>query len=807
MSRELRLKFVLDALDRVSGPLQAITQGAGKTAQAMKATRDQIKSLDAAQGKAAGLRQQREALTQTNYALDEARRRQRALRDEISASAAPTKAMQRDYERATKAVEKLESVSAKQATTIGQISNEMREAGINVNRLGDHENRLASQIDEANRSLDAQKRKLEAAEGAQRKFAQRDALGSKLQGQGAVAIGTGVAATLPAFTAAKSAMSYEDAMADANKVLNLANDELAKMSQSTLEQSKRMPLTPQAIMQIKAAGAEMRIAHGDLDAFADDAGKMAVAFGMEAADAGAQMATWRTSFQMNQKEVAGLGDQINALTNKMGGNTQAISAIITKVGPLGKVSGVAAGSMAAMAATMDTAGVQSDVAGTGIKNMMLALTKGDKATKAQSKAFGELGLDASNMAKRMQTDATSAIDDVLTRISKLSPDKQSAMLTALFGSESVGAIAPMLTNLDDLKSRFAMVGDASAYSDSMTEEFLARMGTTSTKMQLASNNVEVLKIKLGDKLLPIIAAGAEKVSALAERVGKFADENPRLTSTLVMIASAVGPLLISLGALGLVSGTIIRGCSLLALGWSKLGPVLTLAKAGFGLLITIIRGLSAVMMTNPIIAIITGIALAVYLIYKNWGTIGPWLAQKWAQVKAIFTGFIGWAKGFFPSSLADTGRELINGLWAGILAKKDWLMAKLRGFAQMIPAPIRKALDINSPSRVFADIGGHLMTGLDQGIDGGSGGPLSRMAGLSDQLKGAMAAGVVAPALALGAGTAAAATGSASGSAAPAVYQITINAGAAPAQDIADQVRTAIEQIEREKRGRSYGDD
>lgn len=810
MSRELRLKFVLDALDRVSGPLQSITSGAGKTAQALKATRDQLKSLEAAQGKVAGLREQREALTKTNTALDEARRRQRALRDELSANATPTKALKNEYERTTKAVERLEQVSAKQADRIGEISREMRDAGVNVNRLRDHERSLGSQIDTTNRRLQEQRSELAATEAARRNYEQVDALGSKLQGQGAVTVAAGVAATLPAYVAAKKAMSFEDAMADANKVLNLTNEQLEKMRQSTLAQAKIMPLSPEAIMQIKAAGAEMRIAYDELDAFAADAGKMSVAFGMEAADAGAQMAIWRTSFQMNQTEVANLGDQINALTNKMGGNNQAISKIITSVGPLGRVSGVAAGSMAAMAATLDTTGVQADVAGTGIKNMMLALTSGDSATKSQGAAFAELGLNASTMAKRMQNDAGGAITDVLTRISKLSPDKQTSMMKRLFGGESVGALSPMLTSLDDLKARLAMVGDASAYSGSMTNEYLARMGTTSNKMQLAANNVEVLQIQLGDKLLPILSAGADKFIEIADRIGKFTEENPKLTKALVLVGAAIGPLLIGLGALGTAAGTIIRGCALLALGWSKLGPVLIYAKAAFAILMTVIRGVSALMMANPIIAIITAIALAVYLIYQNWGTIGPWLAQKWAEVRAIFTGFIGWAKAFFPSSLSDTGRELVNGLWAGILAKKDWLMAKLRGFAQMIPAPIRKALDINSPSRVFADIGGHLMTGLDQGIDGGSSGPLSRMAGLSDQLKGAMAAGVMAPALALGAGTATAATGSAAGSAAaaaPAVYQITIHASAAPAQDIADQVRAAIEQIERDKRGRSFGDD
>ena len=38
-------------------------------------------------------------------------------------------------------------------------------------------------------------------------------------------------------------------------------------------------------------------------------------------------------------------------------------------------------------------------------------------------------------------------------------------------------------------------------------------------------------------------------------------------------------------------------------------------------------------------------------------------------------------------------------------------------------------------------------------------------------------------------------------------YTINITAGAATAHDIADQVRKAIEQIERERRGRSFGDD
>ncbi|UTW68689.1 hypothetical protein KHA80_14435 [Anaerobacillus sp. HL2] len=54
---------------------------------------------------------------------------------------------------------------------------------------------------------------------------------------------------------------------------------------------------------------------------------------------------------------------------------------------------------------MVAAGTAPEIASTGIKNMILAMSKGESATKSQKEAFNELGLDAANMAKMLQTDA------------------------------------------------------------------------------------------------------------------------------------------------------------------------------------------------------------------------------------------------------------------------------------------------------------------------------------------------------------------------------------------------------------------
>jgi hypothetical protein len=64
------------------------------------------------------------------------------------------------------------------------------------------------------------------------------------------------------------------------------------------------------------------------------------------------------------------------------------------------------------------------VGATGIKAMMLALTKGAAATRSQRDAFKSLGLDAGQVAKDMQRDAGGTITDVMKRLQALPKEAQ-----------------------------------------------------------------------------------------------------------------------------------------------------------------------------------------------------------------------------------------------------------------------------------------------------------------------------------------------------------------------------------------------
>ncbi|QGH79697.1 tape measure protein [Gordonia phage Anon] len=69
----------------------------------------------------------------------------------------------------------------------------------------------------------------------------------------------------------------------------------------------------------------------------------------------------------------------------------------------------------------------------------------------------------------------------------------------------------------------------------------------------------------------------------------------------------------------------------------------------------------------------------------------------------------------------DAGNQLTNGLIAGINAGIPGVQAAARAAASAAAAAARAELDINSPSRVFEEIGMYTMKGFDKGMKGGYG--------------------------------------------------------------------------------------
>lgn len=361
----------------------------------------------------------------------------------------------------------------------------------------------------------------------------------------------------------QAAVDFESAMADVAKVVDGLRDENGNltdtyyaMSDSIVQMSKNIPMAAEDLAAITASAGTAGIAAEELTTFTETAAKMGVAFDTTAEQAGDWMAKWRTSFTMSQEEVTALADQINYLSNNSASTASEISTIVTAVGPLGDVAGISAAQIAALGSTMVGVGVQQDVAATGIRKLATTMVAGSSATKAQATVLQQLGLDATEMAQRMQTDAEGAILTFLEAVSKLPEAEQAAALKNYFGQESVGAIAPLLTNLDVLRERFEMVADAQLYAGSMDAEYAARAATTANNIQLYENRIAALKIQIGDYLLPVVnkvlaaaSGGLDWISdKIASAEGTVSGFIGTVQSKALAIFTMIRPKLESIGA-------------------------------------------------------------------------------------------------------------------------------------------------------------------------------------------------------------------------------------------------------------------
>lgn len=552
------------------------------------------------------------------------------------------------------------------------------------------------------------------------------------------ALATAVAAA-PIAAATNEAIKFESTMADVRKTVDFDTPEQFKqMSADIIALSQQLPMSAEGIAQIVAAGGQSGIAKEDLMAFAQDAVKMGIAFDVTADQAGEMMAKWRTAFGMSQDEVVTLADKVNYLSNVTAASSGDISDIVTRVGPLGDVAGVNAGQIAALGASMAGVGVQSEIAATGIQNLMLGLVAGEGATKTQIEAFQRLGLNAVDVAKRMQTDAVGTIVDVLARIKELPEETQAVALTDLFGKESIKAIAPLLTQLDNLKTNFQRVGDASQYAGSMDKEYVARAGTTANQINLAKNNLMAFAINIGSVLLPAVNSVMQGIAAVSGAFATWAGENPELVSGLLMVIGVLaGVTLAALGIRAAVSWwrmmrttvdlftaatkgaanaqTVLtartKAAAVAQSAWNKaqlvgnrllaapriwayvraltLGRVATLAATAAQWL------WNAAMSANPIGAVIIAVMALVaagYFLYQNWETVKAFFIGMWespiAAILAFLTGPIGLL--LYIGSVIIANWDAVKA-WFTLLWEDP--KAAVRQFADYIMNTLGRAID------------------------------------------------------------------------------------------------------------------
>ncbi|SAB58882.1 Tail protein [Enterobacter roggenkampii] len=322
-------------------------------------------------------------------------------------------------------------------------------------------------------------------------------------------------------------------------------------------------------------------------------------------------------------------------------------------------------------------------------------------------------------------------------------------------------------------------------------------------------------ISIGESLRPALIQLGETFIPLMNSVGKWIAANPQLVSGTIQVIGAL--LAFKMATIGLKLGlnllispfvNVWKNAVLLRANWLRLSLALgeggklrwlvtgfsTVAK-GAGTLASVLGGglvrglmlagravlfIGRALMMNPIGLIITGVAVAAYLIYRYWGPISAFFKRLWAQVTSAFSSawsgiksawgsVTGWFSGIWgsiktafnggivgigklimnwsplglfykafagvmswfgvdlPKNFTDFGGNLIAGLVNGIGNKLAAAKDTIVNFGNSISGWFKETLGIHSPSRVFMGFGDNIGQGAAIGLQRTT--PLAALAG------------------------------------------------------------------------------
>lgn len=161
------------------------------------------------------------------------------------------------------------------------------------------------------------------------------------------------------------------------------------------------------------------------------------------------------------------------------------------------------------------------------------------------------------------------------------------------------------------------------------------------------------------------------------------------------------------GALNIVQGIFRTITAALTGDWrGAWDGIKQIVRGAVDVVVSIVRGLGGILAT---------VARAAFNLLRDAAQAG--VDKAVAAVKAL-PGLVKSGLGALGSFLYQAGRDLIQGLINGVGDMAGALVDKARGVVDGAISAAKSLLGINSPSRVFADIGRQVGAGLVVGLDG-----------------------------------------------------------------------------------------
>lgn len=654
---------------------------------ASKQLQGNLSKINALSGKIEGFQKQSAALEANKDKLAKLTEEHDRLQREMSQTEQPSEALRQKMERNARQIEQTTAKIQEQETRLGQLGDELRDAGVDTDHLTAENERLAESYEQVRRNQE----RLAKIGQAQQKNSEAI---SKTKTQLAGTIGT-IAALGTAIYAGpvQKSIEFQTAMAKVGTIADTNVVPLSQMQKEIINLSNALGVNASTVAEDVYNAISAGQKTSDAVAFVEKATMLAKGGFAETGQALDVLTTILNAYGMESSKTEEISNMLITTQNRGKVTVAELSSVMGKVIPTANANNVALEQLCAGYSIMTARGIAAAETTTYMNSMLNELgksgTSADKALRqAAGKGFSELMAEGNSLA------------DVLN-ILQGEADKSGKTLADMFGSAEAGkaALTLMANGVEGFNDEVSAMVDSTGAAQAAYEKM---MDTTEEKIKKAKTALSNLGIVLGDTFLPYVTTAAEKLSDLVTKFSAWAQENPKLLSTIVKVAAAL---------LGLKAGGQAGKLAFLEIKGGILGIQGTFAKmkafSGSGGIKSLFSGLGGIKgKLLPLVGIIGGVALAIKLISGNLEEVRGWIQQTFgdgalavfdkvwgvvqnvgAAIKGVFSGEgMGNARNFFEEHFGEAGVAVFDSLIGVVEQLKGILPGLLDQFAQLATA-------------------------------------------------------------------------------------------------------------------------
>lgn len=774
MANDLKLRVLLNMIDGATRPLKNILSGNRELAKSVKDSRDQLKELGRVQKDVASFREMRAGLQTTSTELAAAQNRVNQLAATLRSAGPPTKAMVREFEQAKATSAKLKAAHEQQQAQLLQLRSRLSGAGIDTRNLSQNERELRANIDATNAAMTKQQAKLTELATRERKLAEARAkmqatqeTAGRLAGTGAGMMAAGGATSAPVVASVSAYAKAEESATNLQAALMRAGGvvppEFQKINDLAMKLGDRLPGTTSDFQDMMTMLTRQGIsAKSILGGMGEATAYLAVQLKKTPAEAAEFAAKLQDATRTSENDMMALMDVIQKSfylgvddSNMLQGFTKLSPAMDT----LRKKGIDGAKTLAPLLVMLDQAGMKGEASGNALRKVFQSSLDTKRLGKANDLLGPGLKLDFSD--GKGEFGGLDKLYQQLDKLKGLTSEKRLAVIKELFGddAETLQAVALLMEKGTNGYAEVQAKMDAQA---SMQERVNKQLGTLRNLWEATSGTFTNGLVALGESIAPEVKAVTIWLGDMAQAMGSWARENPKMAGAIMKTVAVVGLLLTAGGALTLMLASVLGPMALLKFSVTTLGlqggimaRVFSLGAGALRLVGHAAMFIGRALLMNPIGASIAAIAAAAYLIYRYWEPIKAFFAGLWTEVRSAFAGGIGGIAALFmnwsplglfykafatalsflgvemPAKFTEFGANLLSGLVNGITSRLGAVKDAIVNAGSSAVGWFKEKLGINSPSRVFGELGGFITQGAAIGMEGEQGRLAKAAAGLA----------------------------------------------------------------------------